>query len=292
MLFPILAGLAAATGAGLALNAWAERWLMRPDPRYPRPPLPPAAPDQRRLVCVGDSLTHGNMSAGYVGPLAARLAGPSPQRGWQVFNAGLNADLTETLLARLDDVIRAQPTVITLLIGSNDVNATLSAANLRQYRRLGKLRGPEPPSVATFEANLTAIVRRLRRETPARLALLSLPPISEDLTHEANRRAAQYSQLIKQLAAREGVEYLPLREQMIAELRVRPGRPRVRYEQTTALVRLGLLRRYVLRQSWDQLAARNGCRFLTDNLHLNTAGARIIEELIFDWMNDLRVPSA
>ena len=284
MLFPILAGLAATAGVGLALNAWAERRLLRPDRRYPRAPEQPAALSQRRLVCVGDSLTHGNMSASYVEPLAARLAGAFYQPGWQVLNAGINADLTETLLARLDDVIRARPTAITLLIGSNDVNATLSAAGLNQYRRLGKLRGPARPSVATFEANLTTIVRRLRAETSAPLALLSLPPISEDLDHEANRRAELYSQLIKQIAQREGVAYLPLRERLLAELRARPGRPRARHEQTTRLVRLALLRHYALGQSWDRIATSHGCRFLTDNLHLNAAGARIVEELIAEWL--------
>ena len=280
MVFPLLLSLAALAAAGLGANAWAERRLMRPSPRYPRPPNPAAAPGGLRLVCAGDSLTHGNLSADYVAPLAARLA----PRGLAVFNAGINADLAETLLARLDDIIAARPDFVTVLVGSNDVNATMRPADLRQYRRLGKLRGPEPPSAATFETNLTAIVRRLRAETTARVALLSLPPMSEDLAHVANQRADRYSQIIRDVAQAEGVAYLPLRERLLAELRRHPGRPRIRFEQTTRLVRLALLRHYLLRQSWDQIAAANGCHFLTDNLHLNTPAAAIIEQLMSEWV--------
>lgn len=279
-----LSGLVATGGAVWAANVWAERRLLRPDRRYPVPPGPAAAGASagRRLVCAGDSLTHGNMSAPYVAPLAARLA----PAGVEVFNAGINADLAETLLARLNDVVAARPDFVTVLVGSNDVNATMSPADERQYRRLGKLRGPVPPSAATFRQNLTAIVRRLRTETTARVALFSLPPMSEDLGHEANRRAEAYSAIIREVAAAENVAYLPLREQLTAQLRAHPGRPRVRFEQTTRLVRLAVVQHYVLRQSWDRIAAGHGCRFLTDNLHLNTAAAAVITELIAEWVEE------
>lgn len=273
-------GLAAIGGAVFGLNHWAERRLLRPAARYPRPPVPPAAPGTRRLVCCGDSLTHGNMSADYVAPLAAELA----PRAVEVFNAGINADLTETLLARLDDVVAAQPDFATVLIGTNDVNASLGPGQLQHYRRLGKLRGPALPSAEAYRATLTAVVRRLRRETPARVALLSLPPLSEDLTHEANQRADAYSQIIKEVAAQEGAEYLPLREQLVAELRARPSQPRIRFEQTTQLVRLAVVQRYALRQSWDAIARGHGCRFLTDNLHLNSAAAAVVTQLIAEWV--------
>ena len=288
MIFSLLLGLAALGGLGLALNALAERLLLRPDARYPRPPVPAAAPGTTRLVCAGDSLTHGNLSAPYVPGLAARLA----PRGVEVFNAGINADLAETLLARLPDVLAARPGFVAVLVGTNDVNATLSPADLAQYRRRGKLRGPELPAPATFRQNLAEIVRQLRA-AGSRVALLSLPPMGEDLTHEANRRADHYSALIAGVAAAHGAAYLPLRERLLAGLRARPGRPRVHFEQTTALVRLAVLRHYLLRQSWDQIAARLGHRFLTDNLHLNTAGAAAIAELVAAWVEgELPAPPA
>lgn len=280
MLLPVLLGLGTAGAGLLALNAWAERRLLRPDARYPRPPVPPAAPGTRRLVCAGDSLTHGNMSANYVAPLAARLA----PRGLEVLNAGINADLTYTLLRRLDDVIAARPDFVTLLIGTNDVNASLGPGQLRHYRRLRKLTPADVPTPETYRQNLTQLLRRLRTETTARVAVLSLPPMSEDLAHEANRRADHYSQILKEVTQTEGATYLPLRERLTELLHQRPSQPQVRFEQTTQLVRLAVVQRYVLRQSWDQIAAAHGCRLLTDNLHLNTTGASVVEELIAAWV--------
>ena len=280
MVLSLLLGLAALGGLLLLLTSWAERRLLRPDARYPRPPLPPAAPGTARLVCAGDSLTHGNLSAPYVPAVAVRLA----PRGVAVFNAGINADLAETLLARFDDVVAARPDFVAILVGTNDVNATLSPADLAQYRRRRKLRAPEPPSAATFRRHLTALLHRLRRETTARVALLSLPPMGENLAHQANRRAEAYSAIIREVAAAEGAAYLPLRERLTAELRAHPGQPRVHFGQTTRLIRTAVLRHYVLGQSWDRIAAAHGHRFLTDNLHLNSAAAAIVVDLVAGWV--------
>ena len=266
--------------AGLLLNAWAERRLQRPDSHYPHPGLKPAAPGVARLVCAGDSLTHGNMSAPYVPGVAARL-GP---HGVDVFNAGINADLAETLLARFGDVAAARPDFVSILIGTNDINAALGPAELARYRSRGKLRGPEPPSPATFRRHLTALVRRLHAETPARVALISLPPLGEDLGNDFNRRAGEYSAIIREVAAAEGVAYLPLREQLVAELRARPGRAQADFGQTIRLIRLAMLRHYLLGHSWDRIAASHGHRFLTDNLHLNGPAAAILGDLVASWV--------
>lgn len=280
MLLPLVLGLAGLAVGGLLLNAWAERQLLQPDAHYPPPTLPPAAPGVVRLVCAGDSLTHGNMSAPYVPGVAARLAA----HGVEVFNAGINADLAETLLARLDDVVAARPDFVSVLIGTNDINAALSPADLARYRSRGKLRAPEPPSPATFRRHLTALVHRLRAETPAQVALISLPPLGENLDHDANRRANEYSAIIREVARAEGVAYLPLREQLLAELRARPGRAQADFGRTTLLIRLAMLRHYLLGHSWDRIAARLGHRFLTDNLHLNGPAAAILADLVASWV--------
>ena len=280
MLLVITLGLAGLAVGGLFLNTWAERRLVQPDARYPHPPLAPAGPGQARLVCAGDSLTHGNMGAPYVPGVAARLA----PCGVQVFNAGINADLAETLLARLDDVVAARPDFVTILVGTNDINAALSPADQARYQSRGKLCAPEPPSPATFRRHLTALVRRLRAETPARVALLSLPPLGENLAHDLNRRAEEYTAIIREVARAEGASYLPLREQLVAELRARPGRAQANYSQTIKFIRLSMLRHYLLGHSWDRIAASHGHRFLTDNLHLNGPAAAIVADLVANWV--------
>ncbi len=62
--------------------------------------LEPPRPGIRRIVCAGDSLTHGTVSFDYVGALRARL-GP----GVEVLNAGANGDLAFNLAARLVAVV-------------------------------------------------------------------------------------------------------------------------------------------------------------------------------------------
>lgn len=272
---PVLLAAVLLLAAALAFLLWGEQRLYRPDARYPRPEA--VVPGKNRLVCAGDSITHGNVSASYVELLAKN------HPDWQVFNAGINSDLSETLLRRLDDVVAVQPDLVTVLIGTNDVNATLSRASRLSYRRHGKTTGT--PDVGQYRQNLTAIVRRLKTETSARIALLSLPPMSEDLTHEANRQADFYSKIIQEIAEAEGVTYLPLRERMKADLAANPSQPRIRFEETVSTVFVAALLRHGLGWDYDRIAARYGNRLLTDTLHLNHRGAarvaEVVEEFVF-----------
>ncbi|MBC7892204.1 MAG: hypothetical protein H7Y12_08335 [Sphingobacteriaceae bacterium] len=259
----------------LTFLLWGEARLYRPDARYPnRMPVQPGKP---RLVCVGDSLTHGNVSANYVELLAQKFS------DWQVFNAGINSDLSETLLRRLDDVIAVNPDVVTVLIGTNDVNATLSRVALFSYRRHGKTTGA--PDAERYRGNLQQIVRRLKAGTSAQIALLSLPPMGEDLDHEANRRADFYSEVIRETADTEGVAYLPLREKLKEALTRTPSKPRIRYEETVKTVALSALLRHVFGWRYERIARRHGNRFLTDNLHLNEAGAAVVAGLVESFVS-------
>jgi hypothetical protein len=58
--------------------------------------LEPTAPGKRRVICAGDSLTHGVVSFDYVGALRKRLGTET-----EVLNAGLNGDLAFNLGERL-----------------------------------------------------------------------------------------------------------------------------------------------------------------------------------------------
>lgn len=259
----------------LTLLLWGEKRLYRPDARYPRPEA--AISGKTRFVCAGDSITHGNVSANYVEILVQH------HPGWQVFNAGINADLAETLLRRLNDVVAVQPALVTVLIGTNDVNATMSPASLLSYRRHGKTAGT--PHADQYRQNLTTLVQRLKTETTARIALLSLPPMSEDLNHQANRRADAYSNIIREIAETERVAYLPLRERMKADLAADPTKPTIRFEETVSTVFVAALLRHVFGWDYDRIAARYGNRLLTDNLHLNHRGAALVAEVVEEFVS-------
>jgi lysophospholipase L1-like esterase len=44
---------------------------------------------------------------------------------------------------------------------------------------------------------------------------------------------------------------------------------------------------YILRRSWDQVAAANGFLLLADGVHLNDRGADLVAELIGNWLSQL-----
>ncbi len=236
--------------------------------------------DKQTIVCAGDSITHGNTGANYVDMLAETFAG----KPWQFFNAGRNADLTYTLLARLDEVIQLQPDVVTVLIGTNDVNATLSQARLAEYRQIGKIARDVTPDFNQFQANYRQLIARLTTETNARIALASLPVMGEDLTHPVNQRADQYSLFIRQLCDENGFAYLPVREAMKTYLAQFPTNRSKTYEQAPTLLPISVARHYVLGHSWDRICTAHGNVLTQDMLHFNTAGATIIADIVGQFL--------
>jgi lysophospholipase L1-like esterase len=244
--------------------------LMKPAPNYPD--LGKVVPQKKVIVCAGDSITHGNMSHDWVSELAAQ----HPEN--QFFNAGINADLSFTLLRRLDDIIKLQPQHINLLIGTNDVCFALGRQ--AHYFKLKKINRSDAPTLQTYGQNLTKIVERLKNETTATISIMSLPVITEDLSHAANQMADQYSEAIKQVAKKEGIVYLPLREKQKEFLENAGKTGKTRFEDTDKLLRLAGLRHHILGTDWDTITRQNGNLLTFDNLHLNSTGVGMIRELI------------
>src|ERR1700677_2548700 len=166
----------------------------------------------KTVVCFGASLTAGTVSCNYLDLLSARPA----LSGFRFVNHGVNSDLAWNGLQRLDAALVERPDFFTILIGTNDVNATLSERNRIRYLQFNHL--PTEPTLEWYEETMTTVVRRVREETGARVALLSLAVIGEDLEHEANRQLERYNEAIRRVAAAEKADYLPLNETMIAYL--------------------------------------------------------------------------
>ena len=56
------------------------------------------------------------------------------------------------------------------------------------------------------------------------------------------------------------------------------------FEGRRDLMGSALVRRLVLRRSWDQVSHAHGLALLTDHLHLNDRAAAVVAELIGDWL--------
>ena len=85
-------------------------------------PAPAAAPAQRTVLVMGDSLSAGyGMAAheGWVSLLGERLAREKP--GWRVVNASISGETTAGGSARIvGEVLRHHPDVVVIALGAND----------------------------------------------------------------------------------------------------------------------------------------------------------------------------
>ncbi len=240
-------------------------------------------PDGTRavVVCAGDSITHGVVSASFVEPLRARLGGD----GYAFVNAGINGNLAWNVLGRLDEMIACRPDAVTLLVGTNDVLGTLGPDWESMYRRQQGI--PATPTLERYVETMRAILDRLAAETGARVAILDLPPIGEDLDSPTNDLVRTYNAALRAVAAgRSGVTVLPLHDRLVALLP--PGHAPRPFDGTRRLMGAAIVRRAVLRQPWSRISADHGLALLTDGAHLNDRAAVLVADLIEAW---LRAPA-
>jgi lysophospholipase L1-like esterase len=233
---------------------------------------------QRHVVCLGDSLTRGQVSVDYVEMLATRHVG----RPATFTNAGVNGDLAFNVLQRLDPVIDLRPDVVSVLIGTNDANASLSEKNVRMMTRMKKL--PTRPTIEWYRENLTAIVDRLTAETSARIALLSLPVLGEELGSPSVQRSADYSAVVKEIAEARNVTYLALHERQLAYLTAGAFTPGMRFRDGRLLSASAAIQHFVLRRSFDSISRSRGLQLTTDLIHQNNRGAAMIADLIDQFL--------
>jgi lysophospholipase L1-like esterase len=229
------------------------------------------------VVCAGDSITHGIMSANYVALLHRRLA----QHGFNVVNAGVNGQLVYNLNLRLDEVLACEPDVVTVLIGTNDVAAHIDGNWCAAYMKQQKL--PRRPDLEWYVDQLSDIVARLQRLTTARIALLDLPPLGEDLDSPHNRRLCRYNIEIHELGRAAGIPVLPLHARLVASL-LNSGQA-LEFDGSKALMVKAILRHHVLRTSYDEVATRHGLHLLTDHVHLTDRAAGMVADLIEEFVH-------
>jgi lysophospholipase L1-like esterase len=230
------------------------------------------------LVLLGDSITHGRIGVNYADMVADQLE----SRNLEIVNAGINSELAWNALQRLNEVIDCDPDIVTVLIGTNDANATMSKDIMRGYIKSMKL--PREPSSEWYRSSLTSIVEDLKIKTKAKIALLSIPTIGEDTNDPAFVRSSDYSLIVKEVAEETDSTYLPLHEEMIEYLHKTHGSAKYPYEKYKIGIIKGIISRYLFRRSWDDIARGSGFTLHVDYLHLNTAGARMVADLISDFI--------
>ncbi|MFW9992585.1 MAG: SGNH/GDSL hydrolase family protein [Candidatus Odinarchaeota archaeon] len=239
----------------------------------------PASKDKRVIIAIGDSITHGRIGTNYVNILKERFNG---KKSFEFVNAGINSELAWNAVQRLGEIINCNPYIVTILIGTNDANAALGPENMKDHVKRMKL--PRDPTRDWYRKMLTILATRLKQETRARIALLSLPTIGEEPGNRVFIQSTEYSAIVKEVAERTGCSYIPLHEKMVAYLNENPSKPKYPYEKGRTEMIKTIVRYYLFRKNWDAIAMKSGFELHIDYLHLNSRGASMVADLIEEFI--------
>ena len=230
---------------------------------------------ERPIVVAGASIVRGRASVDFVQMLRERY----PSRTF--VNAGVNGNVAWELLQRIDQIIACRPSHVVILIGTNDVQATLSADSVRQTRESKHL--PEDPSLGWYAVCMTEIVTRLK-SAGARVALCSLPPIGQDLEAPVNVVVREANAELRGVCEATGAAYLPVYEHL-ADLLAAQGATRgPAWSGSWAPGVTSLVEHFVLGRSYDTIALARGWILSPDGVHMDSTGAGIIADVVAGWL--------
>jgi lysophospholipase L1-like esterase len=215
----------------------------------------------------------GQISSNFVDVLTERMG----KDGYRFVNQGVAGYEAHNVLMHLDQAISLNPDYIVILVGTNDVTATLSPTIARLSRLTKKL--SQPHSAQFYRDNMVQIVRTLKK-TSAKIGLVSLPVLGEDLESLPNQRIREYNALLRGIAAQEQAAYLPVYERQEEYLKNGQHKTGRTFESGIRSSLMLLVRRYVLRQSLDTISEKNGYVLVTDGIHMNSRGAAFIADEI------------
>jgi lysophospholipase L1-like esterase len=237
------------------------------------------------IACLGSSTTASRGTYKWIDGLEKR---PQNSR-FRFVNLGVGGDLSFNTVRVLDRVITLRPERVIILIGTNDIMASVFP-NFRRFVRVSK-RLSDEPSPARFEENLNCIVHKLQRRANARIGLSSLAPLGEDpnsrhpVQARLNELIATYNGIIRNVASTERTDYIPFWEFFEDQL-VRAGTAKpFTHFSFASFYRDYLFREIILRQSFDRISRINGWQFHIDGIHLNTKGGRILTEAVQQFLD-------
>ncbi|MEX1209253.1 MAG: GDSL-type esterase/lipase family protein [Candidatus Nanopelagicales bacterium] len=231
---------------------------------------------QSPIVVAGASIVRGRASVDFVEILRERL----PERTF--VNAGINGNVAWELLQRLDDVLACEPAQVVILIGTNDVQATLSPGVMRQVRESKHL--PEAPTIHFYADCLARVVARLRA-AGVDVGLCSLPPIGQDLAALVNQRVREANAAISGVCDASGATYLPVYERLTDLLLSQGATTGPAWTGSWLPGIRSLVEHFVLGRSYDDIALSAGWVFTPDGVHMDSTGARVTADVVEGWLS-------
>jgi lysophospholipase L1-like esterase len=244
---------------------------------------PSSGGGKKVVACLGSSSTAAKGSFNWIGALEQR----PHNTAYRFYNFGVGGDLAYNGLERLKDVIDCHPDIVIIHLGGNDVLTSVSKKMLWFLRRWKHI--PADPSPAWYRENMLAIIRRIKTDTKARIAICSLQPIGEDpassnpFQAEINRLTAEYNAVIRQIAREENAYYIPFYERMQEQIQASPGKAFTAFNFLPFYY--DAFEQFILRRSLDDISRRNGWTFHIDGVHLNSRGGNMLVDLVQKFLD-------
>ena len=231
-----------------------------------------------RVAFLGDSLTQGTFSYNWIEYVAGKLKNPP----YVFYNHGVNGEMAYNALKRIEKVVKENPDLVTILLGTNDVFSIATEENTKRYMRGLKL--PQAPSLKWYVENLEEIVRTLQKRTNARIALISIPVLGEDPKHPVYIKAKEYVNEIKRIAKEYKIDYLPLHETMEKYLQEHSSHQRISLYTGLSMMFWAYIKRKLLFYDWDKISRSNKLLLTTDTIHLNSISGKMLGDLVIGFI--------
>ena len=237
-------------------------------------------PNKTVVACLGDSITHGNVSFNWVDDLGKKMNGD----GFHFINAGINSSVAWQLNQRLGDIIQCRPDIVIVLIGTNDVMGSFHQGDGLSYKRKGQL--ANVPTQAGYRLELTKLLRGL--QPIKHVAVCTLPPLGENPSSSINNLVRSFNCDIREIVEQENRIIIPLEQHFSQLLENQSRQPREQYTPGPINRLVPILRAisdyYIGGKTWDESGAAQGLTLLPDHIHLGERGGAMLSGLVEQYL--------
>ena len=259
------------------------------NPMHPRHYISDKEDNKKLVVFAGNSITHGRVGYDWVRSLSLNDTSKI------YLNAGMNGDLAWNVNQRIDEIIRCDPDLVFLLIGSNDAMGSLSKDAGQFYKKFKNL--PLLPALGWYEKNYDQILQKLLKSTSAKIILITIPWVGEHEDSKIISIIKEHNKVIKKLSLKYELNVLPFFDEMGKLILSKHQQnnstemiPVYTRKKNASLSVFGILKYYRIGFSWNEIGDKNNLSATFDFIHLNERSGILLEHLVQQSMktiNDL-----
>ena len=259
------------------------------NPMHPRHYISDKEYNKKLVIFAGNSITHGRVGYDWVRSLSLNDTSKI------YLNAGMNGDLAWNVNQRIDEIIKCDPDLVFLLIGSNDAMGSLSKDAGEFYKKFKNL--PLLPALDWYEKNYDQILQKLLKSTSAKIILITIPWVGEHEDSKIISIIKEHNKVIKKLSLKHELKVLPFFDEMGKLILSKHQQnnstemiPVYTRKKNASLSVFGILKYYQLGFSWNEIGDKNNLSATFDFIHLNERSGILLEHLVQQSMktiNDL-----